>query len=514
MKIVRVPFGSSQKTNFANARTSTLRERNSLSRADAPRVHFQSYRQNAFSEAKSRPSKFTRHSHLHGRAGVASLRGAGLGGSGRFRTLPCRTSSKSSLLSSENFIDKSKNEVKWASFDHRNSLSKSINDFKSSARVDKLFRRISTARGGLRPVNGPRQTGSKTVPTDSNFFKKTGSERVFHEIKRSSPFATGFKSVFDFTENQQRKSTMAKNFRTSVEKQMVQERAVDASFDSKWNRSDGAGLSSQIPGNPDLDSPAKKVNFNQSLKKQFVATKFKNFDFKNNWKKLFIEKEKKESASRRGSETPSRLNLSEVIFGSTSSKLNESGASSQISLNPPKNERISRSYFSTKKPKGSATKTDANLYQSNIDFSTGNDLKESLLILEEKSVPQQPKRNPKIELSKTQIGQRVICGMSNGKPKVCQDQALVSTFQVKNKPFLLLAVFDGHGRFGERLSKFVKDHTSQLFQKELVNSKLDSEGVQSALCRTVNLLHSRIVQISSKITSKTYIFISRKTEKI
>lgn len=211
-------------------------------------------------------------------------------------------------------------------------------------------------------------------------------------------------------------------------------------------------------------------------------------------------------------ERTSKLNHSEIILRENPLETGQVKSSPRFSEKSKKVERSSHSYFSTQKPKRPLAKSKMKLCQSTVNFYTGTDLQESLILQPQKPPTKSEEIKSQIDFSKIKMAQSVKCGMSQGRPKVCQDEALLVDFVVKKKHFWLFAVFDGHGRFGERLSKFVKGKMSKFLQNELKNSKFDIEGVKDALRRTVNLLHSHIVRISSKITSKTYIFFSRKSQ--
>ena len=80
--------------------------------------------------------------------------------------------------------------------------------------------------------------------------------------------------------------------------------------------------------------------------------------------------------------------------------------------------------------------------------------------------------------------------------KVCQDQVLITKFHVNKKKIFIFAVFDDHGKLGERISLFLKNNFSQYLKKELLKLNPKYFYIQKALKNTINSLHKRIEMIT------------------
>jgi hypothetical protein len=110
-------------------------------------------------------------------------------------------------------------------------------------------------------------------------------------------------------------------------------------------------------------------------------------------------------------------------------------------------------------------------------------------------------KEQKLDFSKMGIRYKIIGGLSQGVKKVCQDNILITDFQVENTQFLVMAVFDGHGRLGERLSGFLKANMEYYLKSEIEMSSINVENIKKALENTVYCLHNEISKISTNQTS-------------
>lgn len=97
-----------------------------------------------------------------------------------------------------------------------------------------------------------------------------------------------------------------------------------------------------------------------------------------------------------------------------------------------------------------------------------------------------------------------IPGINKGESKTNQDSVLINKFKSKNKTFYIFAVFDGHGKDGHFVSKFLKSNFAnmlKLFCDREPGQTFNPYSMHKIISNCCNYLENQIKEIGSRKTS-------------
>jgi hypothetical protein len=393
------------------------------------------------------------------------------------KTYP-KMSSNSRLLSNYHSntikIKPEKSQI-YKSYTERSEIASDLEKYRSQIRVNKLFERISETKRSLnqlafKPKAKPR--------INESYLKKYGKKSNYNE--QINPKNRSKMRVI----GQRNKFNNPPNFRSSLDLNTSRKYTLNSNLIGEKN----------YDQNPVYESPKKS-----NLKNQLV---YSSFEPKKSSKKIFKKYNSYAKFQNYDFSIQKKVSQGRTIKNDNLKRNIDSLLPSRYSLNYSLNTSDSPYLFrSIQKVKSSQPNDNLNLYESNSKFSrfddSGTKNKSSYNFMINQ------KKEKTYRFSDFEIESGILCGKSNGKNKVCQDQVLKSEFDVQNRKYFIFAIFDGHGRFGERISKFLRDNICSILKKEIIKIKNNQELLISALRITANLLHSLIYQISSKINKET-----------
>jgi hypothetical protein len=380
------------------------------------------------------------------------------------RKLQSQTYSESKMSLTFNPVSDRKKYFK--TYTSRNETSSDLDKYRSQMRVNKLFERISETKRDLNRLT----YRPKMEPSYSNKYKER-SNQIEKNILNKGPQMKiiGEKERVYRSTDLHSSLILPSSGRYSFNKDLIGQRLSENHFTK---------IKNEVSKNKSKYNIKK--NYNKNLKKYNSYAKFQNYNFNN------VEK-----SSSKNFQTPkNNKKITQLLLPERFSLDRETRTQ--------KNPYLFNSIQKFKKPEQNGN---INLYQSYSKFPTIDNSnkknKNQMDIVEQREI------NKNDIYFNLEVISDVICGRSNGKDKVCQDQVLNCNFYVDKRQYFVFAVFDGHGRFGERISDFLKKNISSTIKNELLKINNNKNKIIPALKEAINKMHSDILEITSKVTRET-----------
>lgn len=356
-------------------------------------------------------------------------------------------------------------------------IGKQVSEMKSEKRISKLFERISKAQRNLYHLKEPSK--KQRAPRLKKLNHGFRSER-FPKVRDSPQVAVIGQREYQVESanfaSPKEPSTNAPNPQFPPNRDLIGQKRTQLDTSLKHEGSLQKLYKSNIPG---LDREKDKNS--RLLRRKTSDVQFKKMDLRNaEFPPIFSKRGNQELLSDAEYSNASKRNSMRV---ETNSGESYRKPEFRVSENPVFKKRANK-------------KKHRNMYRSyNDNFDDA--LRQKMLNWKSENFNKNGSNRPvQFDFSDIEIKYKVIGGLSQGAGKVCQDNVLIDDFKVHDTMFLILAVFDGHGRLGERLSGFLKSNFSAVLQRELGKAGVGEPSVKKALSSTIFSLHDEIAKLS------------------